>query len=127
MTGRSLVARGVGFRVRQRDLLRDVDLRVEPGEIVALVGPNGAGKTTLLRLLAGVAVPLAGTVSTAPADAFVGWLPQEHERVPGESVATYLARRTGASEATVAMEAAAERLGDGTREADDASGDRAPG
>jgi len=36
----------------------DVELRVAPGEVVALVGPNGAGKTTTLRALAGL-VPLA--------------------------------------------------------------------
>ena len=33
-------------------VVRDVDLRVEPGEVVALVGPNGAGKTTTLLTLA---------------------------------------------------------------------------
>ena len=65
------------------------------GDVVDVVGANGAGKSTLLRILAGELAPLAGTVSVAPADAFVGWLPQEHERVPGETVAGYIARRTG--------------------------------
>jgi ATPase subunit of ABC transporter with duplicated ATPase domains len=84
------------------------------------VGANGAGKSTLLRLLAGRLAPLDGTVTTAPADAFIGWLPQEHERVPGETVAAYVARRTGATEASEAFEAAAVALGEGAPGADDA-------
>ncbi|MFP5578409.1 MAG: ABC transporter ATP-binding protein [Acidimicrobiia bacterium] len=42
--------------------LRDVDLRVAPGETVGVLGHNGAGKTTLLRVLGGVTAPSAGTV-----------------------------------------------------------------
>ncbi len=90
--------------------------------MIGLVGVNGAGKSTLLRLLAGVDEPLAGTVSTNPPDAFVGWLPQEHERVPGETVAAYVARRTGCAQATAAMDTAAEALG--APDADDAAADR---
>ncbi len=43
-------------------VLWDVDLRVEDGEIVALVGSNGAGKTTLLRALTGIAEIRSGSV-----------------------------------------------------------------
>jgi branched-chain amino acid transport system ATP-binding protein len=43
--------------------LWDVSLRVESGEIVALVGPNGAGKTTLMRTIAGLHRPADGTVT----------------------------------------------------------------
>jgi ATPase subunit of ABC transporter with duplicated ATPase domains len=88
--------------------------------VVGVVGANGAGKSTLLRLLAGVDLPLEGGVSLAPADAFVGWLPQEHERVSGETVGTYIARRTGCAAATAEMEAAADALGAGAPGADDA-------
>ena len=95
-----------------RTLFEALDLTVAPGDVVGVVGANGAGKSTLLRILAGDLEPLAGTVSTAPSDAFVGWLPQEHERVPGETVAQYVARRTGAAAATVAMEEAAAALGE---------------
>ena len=83
-----------------------------PGDVVGVVGANGAGKSTLLRILAGELAPLGGTVSVAPADGFVGWLPQEHERVPGETVAAYVARRTGCAAATLAMETTAEALTD---------------
>lgn len=43
-----------------RQAVREVSLRVTPGESVGLVGPNGAGKTTLLLLLAGLLEPSAG-------------------------------------------------------------------
>jgi len=42
--------------------LRELDLRVEPGDFVALFGRNGAGKTTLLRIAAGLSAPSAGSV-----------------------------------------------------------------
>jgi ATP-binding cassette subfamily B protein len=42
--------------------LRDVTLRVRPGQSVALVGSNGSGKTTLVKLLAGLYTPTSGTV-----------------------------------------------------------------
>ncbi|GAB3026128.1 heme ABC transporter ATP-binding protein [Natronobiforma cellulositropha] len=45
-----------------QQILSDVSLSVERGEVVGLIGPNGAGKTTLLRALTGVLTPDAGTV-----------------------------------------------------------------
>ena len=108
----TLVAKGLAGGHGHRTLFEGVDLTVAPGDVVGVVGANGAGKSTLLRLLAGVDEPQAGSVSLSPADAFVGWLPQEHERVPGESVAAYIARRTGCADATREMDAAAEALAD---------------
>ena len=109
MTG-TLVAKDLAGGHGHRTLFDSLDLTVDPGDVVGVVGANGAGKSTLLRLLAGESLPMAGTVSTAPSDAFVGHLPQEHERIAGETVAAYLGRRTGATAATEAMEAAAEAL-----------------
>jgi ATPase subunit of ABC transporter with duplicated ATPase domains len=106
----SLVASGLAGGYGHRTLFDDLDLTVAPGDVVGVVGANGAGKSTLLRLLAGVDEPQAGTITLNPGDAFVGWLPQEHERVPGESVADYVGRRTGCTQATLDMDAAAAML-----------------
>lgn len=106
----TLVAKNVAGGFAHRTLFENLDVTVAPGDVIGVVGANGAGKSTLLRILAGDLEPLEGTVSVAPADAFVGWLPQEHERVPGETVAAYIARRTGCAAATESMEAAAAAL-----------------
>jgi ATPase subunit of ABC transporter with duplicated ATPase domains len=108
----TLVAKNVAGGFAHRTLFEGVDLTVAPGDVIGVVGANGAGKSTLLRILAGALEPLEGAVSIAPADAFVGWLPQEHERVAGETVGAYIARRTGCAQASQAMDAAAAALAD---------------
>jgi ATPase subunit of ABC transporter with duplicated ATPase domains len=108
----SLVAKGLAGGYGHRTLFDGLDLTVAPGDVVGVVGANGAGKSTLLRLLAGVDEPQAGTITLNPGDAFVGWLPQEHERVPGETVVEYVGRRTGCTQATADMDAAAAYLAD---------------
>ncbi|MPY83518.1 MAG: ATP-binding cassette domain-containing protein [Actinophytocola sp.] len=45
------------------DVLRDIDLDLQPGERVALIGASGAGKTTLAKLLAGVHTPTGGSIT----------------------------------------------------------------
>ncbi|HEY6289943.1 MAG TPA: heme ABC exporter ATP-binding protein CcmA [Terriglobia bacterium] len=58
----ALEARGVSKFFGDLPALRNVTLRIEPGDSALLYGPNGAGKTTLLRTLAGLARPAEGEV-----------------------------------------------------------------
>ncbi|PYI39014.1 heme ABC transporter ATP-binding protein [Arthrobacter psychrolactophilus] len=115
----TLVAKDLSGGHAHRTLFSNLSFTVAPGDVIGVVGANGAGKSTLLGLLAGATTPQGGTVSTAPSDAFVGWLPQEHERIEGETIADYLGRRTGCTAATIAMESSAEALGSGKTEDDD--------
>ncbi len=51
------------------EALQDVSLKIEKGELVALLGPSGSGKTTLLRIIAGLDVPDSGTIRLNDEDA----------------------------------------------------------
>ena len=115
----TLVAKDLSGGHAHRTLFNNLSFTVAPGDVIGVVGANGAGKSTLLSLLAGATTPQGGTVSTAPQDAFVGWLPQEHERIDGETIAGYIGRRTACTQATEAMEASAEALGSDAPGADD--------
>ena len=114
----TLVASDLAGGHGHRTLFHSLNLTVAPGDVVGVVGANGAGKTTLLRILAGGDEPQSGSVSLSPADAFVGWLPQEHERVEGETIAGYVARRTGCAQATADMDEAAAAFGEDDSAAD---------
>jgi ABC-2 type transport system ATP-binding protein len=53
---------GLARRYGALEALRDVDLKIHPGECVAVIGHNGSGKTTAVRLIAGLLDPSAGSV-----------------------------------------------------------------
>lgn len=106
------MANGLAGGYAHRTLFEGLDLTVAPGDVIGVVGVNGAGKSTLLRILAGELDAQAGSVSLAPADAFVGWLPQEHTPVEGETIGAYVARRTGVAAATVRLDAASAAFAD---------------
>lgn len=66
--------------------LKDINLEIAKGEIVALLGPNGAGKTTLISVVCGIVNPSSGTVSVDGYDivkdfrktrSIIGLVPQE--------------------------------------------------
>lgn len=57
-----ITARGAGLQIGETQILREVDVEVRSGEVLALVGPNGAGKSSLLSLLVGDLAPTSGTV-----------------------------------------------------------------
>ena len=116
----TLIAKDLTAGHGDRLLFEDLDLVVAPGDVVGLVGVNGAGKSTLLRTLAGLVPREQGSVSLSPPTATVGYLPQEPERRPGETVREFLARRTGVTAAQAALDAATEALTAGAAGADDA-------
>ena len=67
---------GVAVSFNGQVVLDDVQLSVQPGEIVTLIGPNGAGKTTLVRVVLGLLQPERGNVRRAPR-LRIGYMPQK--------------------------------------------------
>ena len=60
-----ITIRDLQFRYAEGDFfLRIPELRIERGSTVAFIGPSGSGKTTLLNLIAGIALPLSGSIVT---------------------------------------------------------------
>jgi len=66
--GEGVVFSGVCFGYGERGVLHGIDLKIQPGEVVALVGPSGAGKSTLVNLLPRFFDPDSGSVSIGGVD-----------------------------------------------------------
>jgi lipopolysaccharide export system ATP-binding protein len=92
-----LWATGLCKKYKQRQVVQDVDISIESGQIVGLLGPNGAGKTTSFYMLAGLIptdsgsiglddIDLTGTAMHQRALEGVGYLPQEASVFRGLSV-----------------------------------------
>lgn len=82
-----VVVRGLGKAFGERSVLRDLALRVAPGELLGIVGPNGAGKSTLLRTLLGLVPRDRGEVAVLGLDPATMSLPirQRTCYLPGET------------------------------------------
>ena len=104
--GGTLAANDISVHRGADAILERLSLAVTPGSRIGVVGPNGRGKTTLLRALAGLEELDRGSIRRSPPTLRVGYLPQERDLVPGESLLGYLARRTG-EEQTAEFEARA--------------------
>jgi ABC-type multidrug transport system ATPase subunit len=122
--GALLAIEGLGRRFGSREVVRSLDLRLEPGEKVAFWGPNGSGKSTVLRCIAGTLLPTAGEVrirgyeaGSLPARALVGAsLSQERSfdmRLTGHANLLFFARLRFGSErtATQTVQEVEEELG----------------
>src|SRR5262245_12418744 len=57
-----LTAEGITAGYGHIEILKEVSLRVEPGEIVSIIGPNGAGKSTAFKTIVGFLRPRAGEI-----------------------------------------------------------------
>jgi ABC-2 type transport system ATP-binding protein len=87
-----LIAQGVGVRRRRRWLFRDLDVTIEPGEVVAVVGPPGSGRTTALLTLARRFRLSAGSLSVS-GTASLGHVPEVEEPEPVFTVAEHVRER----------------------------------
>ena len=96
--GGTLAATDITIHRGADAILERVSLAVTPGSRIGVVGPNGRGKTTLLRALAGLEPLDGGSITRNPPSLRVGYLPQERDLAPEETLASYLARRTGVGE-----------------------------
>jgi zinc transport system ATP-binding protein len=104
---RLIAAKGIAVALAGQRVLHDIDLAIEPGEIVTIVGPNGSGKTTLLRTLIGALKPFSGRVERAPGLG-IGYVPQRLDLDPtmpigaGRFLGLPSRRDRGAAEAALA-------------------------
>jgi zinc/manganese transport system ATP-binding protein len=77
-----LAVQDVTVRLSGREILHDVNFRIEAGEFTGLIGSNGAGKTTLLRVILGLQVATTGHVfiggqPRTPRHSVIGYVPQK--------------------------------------------------
>lgn len=83
MTAAALSAQRLSCDYGQGPVLHDLDLDIEPGEVVGIVGPSGCGKSTLLKAFAGIVPARSGRLrvfgeplTTATAHRYVSYVPQ---------------------------------------------------
>ena len=88
--------RKVSKRYGRREVLTDVDLHLQAGELLALVGANGSGKSTVLRLMVGLSRPTTGTVRRSAQ--IVSYVPDvfaSHDRLSASAYLRHMGRIRG--------------------------------
>ena len=101
--GARIDAISVGQHAGERQILHEVSLSIEPGQLIAIAGGSGAGKTTLLEILAGLRAPSTGQVmhdgvrveADATRHSGIGYVPQDdiiHGEMPLRRTLQYAAR-----------------------------------
>ncbi|MBN3553202.1 ABC-F family ATP-binding cassette domain-containing protein [Fictibacillus nanhaiensis] len=73
---------GLSKSLDGKDLVKNLDYLIVPGERLGIIGPNGSGKTTLLNMLAGRMAPDSGTVEVGET-VKIGYYTQDHEELDG--------------------------------------------
>jgi ATPase subunit of ABC transporter with duplicated ATPase domains len=106
-----IAATGLELRAGAQLLLADASFQIAAGDKIGLVGRNGAGKTTLAKVLAGEAIPAAGSVRRGSS---IGYLPQDTRSgdLEGLALDRVLSGR-GLDELRAAMRIAEEQMSDG--------------
>ncbi|WUJ70605.1 ABC transporter ATP-binding protein [Kribbella soli] len=93
--------RKVSKRYGRREILADVDLQVNAGELLALVGANGSGKSTVLKLMVGLSRPSAGSVQrNATVVSYVPDVFASHDRLSASAYLRHMGRIRGLSTRT---------------------------
>src|ERR1700741_5674721 len=95
----------IPFRRRSIVAVRDLNLRVEPGEVYGLLGPNGSGKSTTLKIILGLVSPTRGRTEIFGRDSSlvasreaVGFLPENpyfYKYLTGEETLRFFGRLCG--------------------------------
>ncbi|MCB6179874.1 metal ABC transporter ATP-binding protein [Rhodobacter sp. Har01] len=98
-----ITATHICVRLGGEEVLHDVSLRLDPGEIVTVVGPNGSGKSTLIRALLGIVPVAEGQIARTPG-LRLGYVPQKLaiDRTMPMSVRRFLSLPTRVSAAEAA-------------------------
>ncbi len=127
LSGSTLVIDNASFFVKDRALLQDISVTLEPRTLTAIIGPSGAGKSTLLNLLSGRISPTSGNVTISELDLEknhkllsqrIGFVPQSdiiHSQLTTRQALSYgaelrLSNDTSAEERTLKVDEILEKL-----------------
>lgn len=99
-----LEVKNISKKIKGKNVIDNVSMSAQPGEITVLIGENGAGKTTMFRLILQLLIPDKGQITFSNEDVReignVGYLPEEHGLYPAlevEEQLVYLGRLKGLS------------------------------